>query len=111
MFTQPAVEQVISLGWCPSSVRPDLPRGRWNPDFADGYLLSWVDSLAKQRSAPASWREQSRRGSRKGIGERDTRDLVPGVQSEAFDASVGVPFRTQHPLGAVVNRPSVWSDR
>ena len=22
-----------------------------------------------------------------------------------------VPFRTQHPLGAVVNRPSVWSDR
>jgi hypothetical protein len=23
----------------------------------------------------------------------------------------GVPFRTQHPLGAVVNRPSVWSDR
>jgi hypothetical protein len=21
------------------------------------------------------------------------------------------PFRTQHPLGAVVNRPSVWSDR
>jgi hypothetical protein len=24
---------------------------------------------------------------------------------------VVVPFRTQHPLGAVVNRPSVWSDR
>ena len=24
---------------------------------------------------------------------------------------VRVPFRTQHPLGAVVNRPSVWSDR
>ena len=24
---------------------------------------------------------------------------------------VAVPFRTQHPLGAVVNRPSVWSDR
>jgi hypothetical protein len=24
---------------------------------------------------------------------------------------VTVPFRTQHPLGAVVNRPSVWSDR
>jgi hypothetical protein len=23
----------------------------------------------------------------------------------------GFPFRTQHPLGAVVNRPSVWSDR
>ncbi len=23
----------------------------------------------------------------------------------------GVPFRTQHPLVAVVNRPSVWSDR
>src|SRR5215210_157760 len=22
-----------------------------------------------------------------------------------------VPFRTQHPLGAVVNRSSVWSDR
>ncbi len=22
-----------------------------------------------------------------------------------------MPFRTQHPLGAVVNRPSVWSDR
>jgi hypothetical protein len=24
---------------------------------------------------------------------------------------VPVPFCTQHPLGAVVNRPSVWSDR
>jgi hypothetical protein len=25
--------------------------------------------------------------------------------------TLGDPFRTQHPLGAVVNRPSVWSDR
>jgi len=24
---------------------------------------------------------------------------------------VNVPLRTQHPLGVVVNRPSVWSDR
>ena len=23
--------------------------------------------------------------------------------------ALSVPFRTQHPLGAVVNRPSVWS--
>jgi putative transposase len=30
---------------------------------------------------------------------------------KARGAPVGVPFRTQHPLGAVVNRPSVWSDR
>jgi hypothetical protein len=26
-------------------------------------------------------------------------------------APLGVPFRTQHRLGAVVNRPSVWCER
>jgi len=31
--------------------------------------------------------------------------------AEEVQAPVAVPFRTQHPLGAVVNRPSVWSDR
>jgi hypothetical protein len=30
---------------------------------------------------------------------------------DARRVPVTVPFRTQHPLGAVVNRPSVWSDR
>jgi hypothetical protein len=30
---------------------------------------------------------------------------------DARRVPVAVPFRTQHPLGAVVNRPSVWSDR
>ncbi len=31
--------------------------------------------------------------------------------SYAAKCPVRVPFRAQHPLGAVVNRPSVWSDR
>ena len=34
-----------------------------------------------------------------------------GPCSAALGAPLAVPFRTQHPLGAVVNRPSVWSDR
>ncbi len=33
------------------------------------------------------------------------------VVLDARRVPVTVPFRTQHPLGAVVNRPSVWSDR
>ena len=33
-----------------------------------------------------------------------------GEAGVALDA-VERPFRTQHPLGAVVNWPSVWSDR
>ena len=33
-----------------------------------------------------------------------------GARMQA-ECPTGVPFRTQHPLGAVVNRSSVWSDR
>jgi hypothetical protein len=37
-------------------------------------------------------------------GRRERRPYAGGVP-------VGVPVRTQHPLGVVVNRPSVWPDR
>jgi hypothetical protein len=30
---------------------------------------------------------------------------------ETTEVLVAVPFRTQHPLGVVVNRPTVWPDR
>jgi hypothetical protein len=33
------------------------------------------------------------------------------AQERAADVSFVVPFRTQQPLGVVVNRPSVWPDR
>ena len=35
---------------------------------------------------------------------------TPGGR-DLIDLPVVVPFRTQHPLGVVVNRPSVWPDR
>jgi len=35
----------------------------------------------------------------------------PTPSSNVVTSPWEVPFRTQHPLGAVVNRPSVWSDR
>jgi len=43
-----------------------------------------------------------------------TGPCAPGGSAAVLDARrvpVAVPFRTQHPLGAVVNRPSVWPDR
>ena len=52
------------------------------------------------------------------------RDTAPGGSCGTLDAGLrwkgarlqvecpqAVPFRTQHPLGVVVNRPSVWPDR
>jgi hypothetical protein len=33
------------------------------------------------------------------------------IWPNSFLVPLALPFRTQHPLGAVVNRPSVWSDR
>ena len=45
---------------------------------------------------------------------RGLRDRAPWGSAAVLDARrvpVTVPFRTQHPLGGVVNRPSVWSDR
>jgi hypothetical protein len=36
---------------------------------------------------------------------------VMAVRAPRCRVYVGVPFRTQHPLGVVVNRPSVWPDR
>jgi hypothetical protein len=35
----------------------------------------------------------------------------PSNWLDATVCPVPIHFRTQHPLGAVVNRPSVWSDR
>ena len=55
-----------------------------------------------------------------GHGYRDTAPggaygtVRPRGSAAVLDARrvpVTVPFRTQRPLGAVVNRPSVWSDR
>jgi hypothetical protein len=40
-----------------------------------------------------------------------TSDATPRRSLLAEAVSVTVPFRTQHPLGAVVNRPSAWPDR
>jgi hypothetical protein len=50
-------------------------------------------------------------GDRWPIPDRHSEELFVGVRVEGFRESVSVPFRTQHPLGAVVNRPSVCSDR
>jgi hypothetical protein len=66
-------------------------------------------------------RERERRVSRLTARHRDTSPggsygtpragaAAKGARTQA-ECPQGVPFRTQHPLGVVVNRPSVWPDR
>ena len=43
-------------------------------------------------------------------GTRAAASTGKGARMQA-ECPQGVPFRTQHPLGVVVNRPSVWPDR
>jgi hypothetical protein len=43
-------------------------------------------------------------------GTRGAASTGKGSRMQA-ECPQGVPFRTQHPLGVVVNRPSVWPDR
>jgi hypothetical protein len=43
-------------------------------------------------------------------GTRGAASTGKGSRMQA-ECPQGVPFRTQHPLGAVVNRPAVWPDR
>ena len=60
-------------------------------------------------------RRQARLETCRDQGEHYGRSFIAlGGSAAVLDARrvpVTVPFRTQHPLGAVVNRPSVWSDR
>jgi hypothetical protein len=43
-------------------------------------------------------------------GTRGTGSTGKGTRMQA-ERPQGVPFRTSHPLGVVVNRPSLWPDR
>jgi hypothetical protein len=53
--------------------------------------------------------------SRQAVTGWSCRDLVGAPNRSLVEDPAGVPlvvpFRTQHPLGVVVNRPSVWPDR
>jgi ketosteroid isomerase-like protein len=94
---------------------------------------SWPDPSKRPRARPGqerrSWRPArslAREGGRRvmspvvapssGIssggccGTRGTGSTGKGTRMQA-ERPQGVPFRTQHPLGVVVNRPSLWPDR
>jgi hypothetical protein len=73
--------------------------GLTSPQLADrGWPLSRLQGQAGDLSSPAPDMDRLARHRRP-------------IASARRSSPQRVPFRTQHPLGAVVNRPSVWSDR
>jgi hypothetical protein len=62
--------------------------------------------VAGERVAEVDNRDFHRTGYLQHRWSRSRRSGRPGIR-----CTYGGPFRTQHPLGVVVNRPSVWPDR
>ena len=91
--------------------RPEMPRQ------GGGCIASARFRVAAVAAAPA--REEcavADQGSVAGTGpvkgaKRHDQDHQSRRQRGHDRDVLGVPFRTQHPLGVVVNRPSVWPDR
>jgi len=78
---------------------------------------AWLRSFVQKRVPPLlRWPEVASRRA----GHDDSRFPIPcgtmmikavRARDPAADDLFAVPFRTQQPLGVVVNRPSAWPDR